>query len=146
MVTCSLLSVACFLGMNLHATRAHLFLQIPCSASVVVGYLGMLWTGSTLRNNVQSDRWPAETLAPFQRVLNHVLWKIGVGLLFLGLVAALMVQGRHHTPWFWAVFFLLQAQTQMTNAFARPRTPPGTGAHIDWSKVLPLHSEHWGER
>ncbi len=146
MVTCSLLSVACFLGINLHATRAHLFLMIPCCLCVVLGYLGMLWTSSRLRDNVRNQRWPLETLAPFQRVIDHVLWKIGVALLLVAMFASLVAQGRHHQSWFWAVFFLLQAQTQMTNAFARPRTPPGTGAHIDWSKVLPLHSEHWGER
>ena len=147
MVLCSLLAATGFLVLSSSpAVHTHPFLLAACFACVLLGYLGMLWTGSTLRNNVQSDRWPAETLAPFQRVLNHVLWKIGVGLLFLGLVAALMVQGRHHTSWFWAVFVLLQAQTQITNAFTDPRTPPGTGAYTDWSAAAPLHSEHWGER
>ena len=146
MLTCSLVAVACFLSIGISAVRTHPLLMIPCIMGVVVAFLGMLWSSSLLRNNVRNERWPAETLAPFHRVIDHVLWKIGLGLLFVALIAALMLQGRHHTPWFWAVFFLLQAQTQMTNAFARPRTPPATGALLDWSKLSPLHSDHWGER
>jgi hypothetical protein len=68
-----------------------------------------------------------------------------MGLLLVAMMVAL-IKGRHRHAYFWAVFFLLQAQSQIGSAFARTRKLLGTGARLDWSKVSPLRSEHWGER
>ena len=105
----------------------------------------MYWTSYVLREDVRNDRWSDETLAPFRRVQGHVIWKIGMGVLVVAMLATL-IQDRHHRTWFWTVFFLLQTQTQITNAFARPRKPPGDATRLDWSQISPLRSEHWGER
>ena len=141
-----LLACAGFIAGNVPPVHGSLPLLALCFLCVVIGYLGMLWASYTLRQDVRNERWPEDILAPFRRVTDHPLWKIGMGLLFVAMCVVVALQDRHHRTWFWAVFFLLQAQTQISNAFARPRTPRGSGARIDWSKVAPLRSEHWGER
>ena len=141
----SLLSVAGLVCGNLHSVRASLPLLLTCFAGVVIGLLGMYWTSYVLREDVQNERWSEETLVPFRRVVNHVLWKMAMGFLVLAMLAAL-TQDRHHRTWFWVVLFLLQTQTQIANAFARVRRPPSAGAPSDWAEVQPLRSEHWGQQ
>ena len=145
MIACCLLSVAGFLGGNVHTVHTRLPMMIPCFLCAVVGYLGMLWTTSVLTDAIQNERWPAETLTPFRLVIDHVLWKIGMGLLLVAMLAALILD-RHRHGWFWAVFFLIQAQTQFTSVFARRCKQHCAGPYLDWTQVSPLRSEHWGER
>ena len=64
-----------------------------------------------------------------------------MGLLLVAMLVALIKEWHRHA-YFWAVFFFLQAQSQIDSAFARPRKLRGTGAPLDWSKVSPLTSEH----
>ena len=144
-IVCSLLATAGFIAASLHSTYCSLLLLLLCFALVVISLLGMFWAANTLRNDVRNERWPEATLAPFRRVVDHVLWKVAMGLLLLGMFAAL-AQDRHHRTWFWAVFVLLQTQTQIGTAFPRLRKPTGPGLLLDWSRVSPLRSEHWGER
>ncbi len=146
MTGCCLLSTAGILASNRYAVHSQLSVLAACFACVVVGYLSMLWTASTLRNNIQNERWPVETLAPFRQVIDHVLWRFAMAVLLVAMLATLIFQDRHHHSWYWATFFLLQAQTQFTYAFGRPREPSATGHLLDWSKVSPLRSDHWGER
>ncbi len=141
----SLLATAGFFAASFHPIYSSLPLLLLCFALVVTSLLGMFWAANTLRNDVQNERWPEATLAPFRRVTGHVLWKIAMGLLLLAMFAAL-TQDHHHRTWFWAVFVLLQTQTQIGTAFARLRKPTPPGPLLDWSKVSPLRSRHWGER
>ena len=144
-VGCSLLMVTGFLAADLRPVYTNLPLLSACFALMVIGLIGMFWLSSRLRDEVRNERWSEETLAPFREVTGHVLWKVGMALLVVAMLAALTQDG-HHRTWFWVVLFLLQTQTQITNAFARPRLPLRTGPRIDWSQASPLRSEHWGER
>ena len=140
----SLLACAGFLGSSFHPIHTSLPLLLLTFALVVVGLLIMFWAANTLRDDNANERWPEATLAPFRAVTTHVLWNITMGLLVLAMFAAL-TQDRHHRSWFWAIFVLLQTQTQLTTAFARPRKPTRPSPLLDWSKVAPLQSEHWGK-
>lgn len=140
-----LLSGAGFVCGNLHSVYLSLPLLATCFACVVIGVLGTCWASYALREGVQNERWSERILAPFRRVTDHVLWKIGMAGLIVAMFAAL-TQDRHHRTWFWLVFILLQAQTQINSAFARPRKAAGSGNRPDWSQMPPLQSEHWGER
>ena len=145
-VGASLLVVIGFLAADLRAVYARLFLLSAFFVLVVVGVGGMFWLAHRLRNDVLNGRWSEETLAPFREVTGHILWNVGLVLLIVAMFAAL-TQDRHHRTWFWVILFLLQTQTQLTAAFARPRTrPTGPGPRLDWRQVSPLRSEHWGER
>jgi hypothetical protein len=52
-----------------------------------------------------------------------------MGLLLVAMMVALIKGWRRHA-YFWAVFFLLQAQSQIGSAFARTRKLLGTGARL----------------
>jgi len=139
----SFLSVAGLICGSLRSVYASLSLLIISFATVVIGAVVMYWASYLLRAQVQSERWPEMTLVPFRRAVEHVFWKIGMGVLLLAMMASL-IQVHHHREWFWAVFLLLQTQTQISAAFARPRKPPGTSSRPDWSRIKSLHSEQWG--
>ena len=141
----SLLSVAGLVCGSLPFVHASLPWLMLGLAGAVTGALGMYWASYLLREDVRNERWPEETLAPFRRMTDHVLWKVGMGLLFVGMLATLL-QDRHHRQWFWAFFILLQMQTKVSNAFARPRKAGSAGTRLDFSQVPPLRSEHWGQR
>ena len=141
----SLLATAGFIAAGIHFIYNSLPLLLLCFAVVVTSFLGMFWAANTLRDDVQNERWPEATLAPFRRVIDHVLWKIAMGLLLLAMFATL-TQDHHHRAWFWAVFVLLQTQTQIGSAFARLRKVTRPGPLLDWSEVSPLRSKPWGER
>ena len=140
----SLLSVAGFLCGSLRSVYASLPLLITCFAGVVIGLVGMYWASYVLREDVRNERWSDETLAPFRRVVDHFLWKVAMAFLVVAMFATL-TQDRHHHTWFWAVFFLLQTQTKIANAFVRLRKPPAADTRPDWAKVRPLRSAHWGQ-
>lgn len=144
-VAAILLSGAGFVCGNLRSVYSSLPLLAACFAGVVIGVLGMYWAAYILREGVRNERWSERTLAPFRRITDHVLWKIGMVGLVVAMLAAL-TQDRHHRSWFWPVFFILQTQTQINTAFARPRKAAGSGTRPDWSQIPPLQSEYWGER
>ena len=127
---------------SLRSVYASLPLLITCLVIAVIGASVMYWASYLLRAQVQSERWPEMTLFPFRRVVEHVFWKVGMGVLLVAMMASLL-QVHHHRPWFWTVFLLLQTQTQISAAFARPRKPLGMGSRPDWSQIKPLYSEHW---
>ena len=138
----SFLSVAGLICGGLPSVDGSLPLVVTCFATVVIGAVVMYWASHLLRAQVQSERWPEMTLAPFRQVVRHVFWKIGMGVLLMAMMASL-IQIHHQRTWFWAIFLLLQTQTQITAAFARPRKPPGMSSRPDWSQIKPLYSEQW---
>ena len=139
----SFVSVAGLIGGSLRSVYASLSLLVMCFATVVIGAVVMYWASYLLRVQVQSQRWPEMTLVPFRRVVEHVFWKVGMGVLLVAMMASL-IQAHHHREWFWTVFLLLQTQTQISAAFARPRKPLGTSSRPNWSQIEPLHSDQWG--
>ncbi len=144
-IVAGVLGMAGLMGGDLHSVSASLPLLALSLLCAVGGMGGMYWASYMLREDVRNERWPEESLAPFRQITTHVLWNLGMGVLVVAMLTAL-TQDRHHRIWFWATLFLLQMQTQITNAFARPRTPRGSGARLDWSQATPLRSERWGER
>ncbi len=113
---------------------------VPCG---LAGYLGMLCASYNPRHDVRHERWPEDTFSPFSLVTAHVLWKIGMGVPCVAMLATLVEDRRHRTR-FWPVFILLQPQTQIGSAFVRSRTLRGT--RLDWTKIPALRSDRWGER
>ncbi len=144
-VACSAVIVAGFLASELRPVYSSLPLLSVCFLSVVAGVIGMYWTSFTLREDVRNDRWSDEVLAPFRTLTTHVLWYLGMAVLVIAMLFT-WVHRRHHSPFLWVFLFLLQTQSQLTSAFAKPRKPSGSGHRIEWNKFSPLQSEHWGER
>ncbi len=133
------------LGQNVYPLHRGTSLPIAFLLLVVVSLSGMYWAAYMLREDVANERWSAETLAPLRRLVDHPIWRGAMALLFIAMIAALVVT-RHNRTWFWGVFCLLQTQTQIGSAIARPRPHTGPGTRLDWSQAAPLRSEHWGER
>lgn len=106
----------------------------------------MIWAGSKLRDGVQNERWPESAIQPLRAVVSSAAWKAGLVLLLACLAAATVFERRAHDyPYFWSIFCLQQACTQLSYAARRPVKPSASGNRLDLSETLPLHSEHWGE-
>lgn len=144
-VAAGLLAGAGFIAGNRLSPHTPLLILVALLVLIAIGMTGLFWGAHTLREAIRNERWPEHTLAPFRRVIDHPLWKWAMGLLMVAMLVAL-IKDRHQRTYFWGVFCLLQTQTQITTALARPRKPHLPGAHLDWSKVAPLHSDHWGTR
>lgn len=140
-----LLGTAGLLGSSVHSIYNSLPRLMACVVFVVIGMLGMYWASYTLRECVQNERWPPESITPFRRAVDHPIWKCVMVLLVFAMLL-ILIQAEHHRGYFWCVFFLLQTQTQIGSAFVRPRRTGDAHAGIDWSKMAPLTSDHWGER
>lgn len=138
------LATSSFLWGTTHRVGQSHPLLLVCAALVLLGLVALYWGANRLRNGVGSEHWPAETVEPLRNVVRHPAWTVGTIVLLILLVLAL-VWRSHHNAYFWGVFFLLQAQTQLSNALNRPRTRQGPEGFLDWSKVAPLQSDHWGE-
>ena len=142
-VAATLVATTGFIAAGLHPIYTSLPLLLLCFTLVVTSLMTMFWAANSLRDDVGNERWPEATIAPFRRVTTHILWNTATGLLLLAMLAALILNHRHLT-WFWPIFVLLQTQTQLTTAFARPYKPTRGGLGVDWSTSAPIHSERWG--
>lgn len=138
-----ILSAAGFFGASLHPWT--LPTLVICVAAILIGTVGLYWAASSLGKGVRNERWPEEALTPFRRAIDHPAWKVIMGLLLVAMLVAL-ANARPHRVYFWCVFVLLQAQTQIGSAFARPTKLEQPGTLIHRSEVPHLDSEHWGER
>ncbi len=135
----SALGFACFQGFR------SLIPVVLAFGVIVFGSIVMFKAGYDLREGIRNERWPEAEIVPLRRMVQHPVWIACIVTLLVAMCAALLTARSHHR-YFWAVFLLLQITTQLSNAISRPYEPPGVGGHIDWTKISPLHSEHWGER
>ena len=139
-----LLSTAGFITAGLPSAHGSLPLLTVSLLCVAAGALGMYKFAYTLRDGVRNQRWPAQAIAPFQKMIDPPAWKLIMAVLFLAMCLSIVRYWHHRNGFFWSVFLLLQTQTQIGNAFTRPKQTPGPVARLDWSKVQPLTSDHWG--
>jgi len=114
-------------------------------AVLMAGIALLFWAPSQLREGVLNEQWPAAMVDPLRRVAQHPACRALIGFLFVAMLVALGID-VHHSLYFWEIFYVQQAIMHLSNAFAPPRRKPGPRTTLDWTKVPPLHSEHWGER
>ena len=79
----SFLSIAGLVCGSLCSVYASLSLLIISFATVVIGAVVMYWASYLLHAQVQSERWPEMTLVSFRWVVEHVFWKVGMGVLLV---------------------------------------------------------------
>ncbi len=141
---CGLLSTASCVTAGLPSARGSQPLLTISLVCAFIGLTGMYKFAYTLREGVRNQRWPAQTLAPFRKTIDHPAWKLTMGVLFLATCLALVRYAPHVNGFFWGVFLLLKTQMQISGSFARPKQTQAPVARLDWSKVQPLTSDHWG--
>ena len=140
-----LLAASGFLGISSHHVPHSLPLRSACLVAIIIGMVGLYWGSSTLRNDVQNERWTTETIEPFRAVTQHLAWRLVMLLLVTLMFLSLLSRSNQH-QYFWIVFLVLQMQTQLGNAFNQPLPQLDPGTRIAWLEGAPLHSDHWGQR
>lgn len=147
LLTCSgwALCSLSFVGLGRHRGSHALGTVLVELGLMLAGTFCLYWSPYTLRDGVRNDRWPDAAVDPLRQVVDHVAWRWLIAALVVTMLIVMIVKWRQ-SLYFWEVFFLLQAVTQLSSAFARPRQKPGSWARVDWTKIPPLHSDHWGER
>lgn len=130
---------------SVRAFRESLPALLACAALALGGLVLVYYPTYQLRRGVENDRWSEEELGPLRRATEHPAWFAATFLLVIAMLASLVVVNSHR-PFFWGVFVLLQPLSQLSSAVRRPPKAAGHAARLDWSKVPPLQSDHWGER
>lgn len=144
-LSCGLLTAMGFVIAGAHAKGSLLFAVLSFSC-VALGLVGMYVSGYFLREEVRNERWPEVTLARMRRLTGHSLWRSLMALALVTMCVSMFFSHRRQQTLFWTAFCFLQTLAQIGNAFTRHSEKPGKSKLLDWSRVLPLRSEHWGER
>ena len=118
------------------------------------GMILMFFTASRLKDAVQNERWPQQSVDLWRSRTRSSWWRATVWLMLLFMFVAMVAGDRHrgfiHGYMFiyWPFFVTLQTLGQIGAAFSKPASSGSSGSSPiwrDWQNFGELKSDHWGQ-
>ena len=105
-----------------------------------IGILGAILFQRSLRKNIESNRWPEESLEAARAVAERSWWTGAMAFAFFLSVAVFILSTRHYFAW--PTIMLASGLSDVRRAL-RP-LPRKSGPPNSIYPVKPLVSEYWG--